>query len=75
MAQVFINDSSRRTLQISEEEMQKRWDRDVGPRAPMICGKCKQPPYNGRLYNGLCRKCYNETRAPLRKTSPAVQVK
>jgi len=58
MAQVFISDSSRRPQQISEDEMQRNWDRDLPRPKQVVCNQCKQADYKNKYINGLCTKCY-----------------
>lgn len=56
MAHMFISESSRRPLQISEEEMQKKWDTGLGERKPIKgCSSCGE--LDKKYINGKCRKC------------------
>ena len=75
MAQCFISDSSRRPMNISEAEMEAKWQAGLPKPEKVVCNECKQPSYNGRYINGKCRKCYNATRVPHRSTFPGIVVK
>jgi hypothetical protein len=61
MAQVFLSDSSRRDMQIPEEEFDQRWNEAFGERKKMTCPKCEEPAF--RLRKGLCDNCRTQSNA------------
>ena len=55
MAQLFLGESSRRTQQIPESEMEDRWAMAFGPRKKQTCSECNEPVHETR--DGICDKC------------------
>jgi hypothetical protein len=53
----YINNSSRRFPQPPQEEMEKSWEEGLGKPTGAVCNVCGQKSYDGKLVNGLCRKC------------------
>jgi hypothetical protein len=56
----YINNSSRRFPQPPQEEMEKSWEEGLGKPTGAVCNVCGQKSYDGKLVNGLCRKCRAE---------------
>lgn len=55
MAQIFLSDSSRRNQQISDADMEERWNQAFGDKKRQTCSDCGEPAAETK--NGLCRKC------------------
>jgi hypothetical protein len=64
MATVYYNNSSRRFPELPHEEMQEKWNESLGAPKGSVCNRCSNKSDDGRLINGLCRKCRTENHVP-----------
>jgi hypothetical protein len=60
MSTVYRHNSSRRFPEVPQDEMQKKWDADLGTPTGAVCGICGQKSSDGKIVNGKCRKCRND---------------
>ena len=71
MAQMFLSESSRRNQQVSNDEMEQRWETAFGTRKWQVCSRCGEKAH--ATTNGLCHTCRSKTQAEQAGTYPCAK--